>query len=431
MAITLMASGYLATLLTTEATSGTKALLLPGATTAGHFQIELSCQSCHTPFGGVANDVCLRCHEGELAAVDDSHPRSKFTDPRNAELVVKLDATRCATCHKEHVPAMTRAMGVTQPDDYCQICHADVGQDRPSHAGMTFDSCASAGCHNYHDNTALYEDFLVSHANEPDLLPRPRVPARRPPTATTSRTTLASDAPATLTVDAHRVRAWEATSHARAGVNCTGCHSGGGERAGTWIDRPGEQQCAVCHDTEVQGFFGGRHGMRVAAGMARMTPAEARLPMRRDAHARQLSCVSCHSDHDFDTRRAAVAACLGCHADRHSQAYVGSPHHALWMNEQPSNPAAGTGVSCATCHLPRLVARVDGDDVVTVQHNQNATLRPNEKMARSACMHCHGLGFSLDALADPGLIASNFRGTPLRHVAGIAMAVKRITRPAN
>jgi cytochrome c553 len=97
MAITLTASGYLATLFTTEATSGTRALLLPGATTAGHYQIELSCQSCHTPFGGVPNDACLRCHDDELAAADDSHPRSKFTDPRNAELVVKLDATRCAT----------------------------------------------------------------------------------------------------------------------------------------------------------------------------------------------------------------------------------------------------------------------------------------------------------------------------------------------
>ncbi len=431
MVITLTASGYLATVLTTEATSGTRALLLPGATTAGHFQIELSCQSCHTPFGGVANDACLRCHEGELAAADDSHPRSKFTDPRNAELVVKLDATRCATCHKEHAPAMTRAMGVTQPDDYCQICHAGVGQDRPSHAGMAFDTCASAGCHNYHDNTALYEDFLVAHASEPDLLPLPRVPARRPPTPATSQMTLASDAPGHLPIDAHRLRAWESTSHARAGVNCMGCHAGGPERAGAWIDRPGEQQCAVCHDTEVQGFFGGRHGMRVAAEMTRMTPAEARLPMRRDAHARQLSCVSCHSDHDFDTRRAAVDACLGCHADEHSRAYVDSPHHARWKDEQSSSSSAGTGVSCATCHLPRLVARVDGADVVTVQHNQNATLRPNEKMARSACMNCHGLGFSLDALADPGLIASNFRGTPLRHVAGIAMAMKRINRPAN
>jgi formate-dependent nitrite reductase cytochrome c552 subunit len=168
--------------------------------------------------------------------------------------------------------------------------------------------------------------------------------------------------------------------------------------------------------------------MRVAAGMARMTPADARLSMRREAHARELSCVSCHLDHEFDTRRAAVDACLGCHDDRHSRAYIGSPHHRLVTRAAVGD---GTGVTCATCHLPRLTTRVDGSDIVTVQHNQNANLRPNEKMARTACMHCHGLGFSLDALADRALIAANFRGTPVRHVAGIEMAMKRMTARPN
>ena len=34
-----------------------------------------------------------------------------------------------------------------------------------------------------------------------------------------------------------------------------------------------------------------------------------------------------------------------------------------------------------------------------VQHNQNDGLQPNEKMIRPVCMSCHGLGFSIDALA--------------------------------
>jgi mono/diheme cytochrome c family protein len=63
-----------------------------------------------------------------------------------------------------------------------------------------------------------------------------------------------------------------------------------------------------------------------------------------------------------------------------------------------------------------------------VQHNQNANLRPNEKMIRTVCSACHGLGFSLDALADRSLVASNFRGKPLRSVAGIDMATTRIDR---
>ena len=40
--------------------------------------------------------------------------------------------------------------------DFCVACHSegdqDVRWDRPSHADLAFDTCASAGCHNYHDN---------------------------------------------------------------------------------------------------------------------------------------------------------------------------------------------------------------------------------------------------------------------------------------
>jgi hypothetical protein len=57
-----------------------------------------------------------------------------------------------------------------------------------------------------------------------------------------------------------------------------------------------------------------------------------------------------------------------------------------------------------------------------VMHNQNATLVPNEKMIRPACMHCHGLGFAIDSLADEALIRNNFNGKPARHIESIDMA---------
>jgi Cytochrome c3 len=438
-ALTLMTAAYLGAVLTTE-TVGSKGMFLPGTTTAGHYQIELACASCHTPFQGVTNDACLACHGDELTSVDDSHPLSKFADPRNAELVTRLDATRCVTCHQEHAPDHTGPMGVTLPGDYCYTCHADVGSDRPSHEGLAFDTCASAGCHNYHDNTALYEDFLVAHANEPGVHPRPIMPGRALRQALHARTMssvpslaeLASDSPSRVTVDPHQRAEWEAAVHARAGVNCTGCHTAvSGPSAGTWIGRPGERECASCHDGEVNGFFGGRHGMRVAAGITPMTPAMARQPMKADAGDRKLSCVSCHTAHAFDTRRAAVDACLGCHDDGHSKAYLGSPHHELWLREQEGAAPSGAGVTCATCHLPREPQRVNDAAIVVVQHNQNANLRPNEKMARTVCLNCHGLGFSLDALSDPSLVATNFKGRPLRSVAGIEMATKRVTRTTN
>ena len=40
---------------------------------------------------------------------------------------------------------------------------------------MGFETCASAGCHNFHDNRALYEDFLIKHANTPWLKDTPVV----------------------------------------------------------------------------------------------------------------------------------------------------------------------------------------------------------------------------------------------------------------
>ena len=43
-------------------------------------------------------------------------------------------------------------------------------------------------------------------------------------------------------------------------------------------------------------------------------------------------------------------------------------------------------------------------------------------MIRPACLHCHGLGFTLDALADPALIKNNFRGQPAVHVQSMDLA---------
>ncbi|HEY9135593.1 MAG TPA: cytochrome c3 family protein, partial [Pseudomonadales bacterium] len=133
---------------------------LIGDASHGHFQIELACSACHTQaFGGeeVLQNACTTCHADELKAAHDSHPKKKFTDPRNADRVDILDARYCITCHVEHKKEQTNSMGVTLPNDYCFHCHQDIGKDRDSHKDLAFDSCASAGCHNYHDNRALYE----------------------------------------------------------------------------------------------------------------------------------------------------------------------------------------------------------------------------------------------------------------------------------
>ena len=411
-------------------------IFLPGRTTAGHYQIELDCNACHTPWMGVKENACYDCHAADLKAANDTHPKSKFTDPRNADRLKNIKADDCVTCHREHIPDQTHPLGVTIPEDYCFYCHQQTLKDVPSHRGFPFNSCRNSGCHNYHDNTALYKDFLLKHAQET----RDKQPAAVP-TRNLLAALLASgrmkpheplaeeqqNAPASAKLEPAALHDWAVTAHAKAGVNCTDCHmvEDKATRQKSWSDKLDHNACAACHSEETAGFLSGKHGMRLARGLTPMSPSLARLPMKPETAHHQLECVSCHGAHDFDTRKAAVDACMSCHNDDHTLAYKNSIHFALWQSELTGNAPAGSGVSCATCHLPREVTGVGDEKRVLVQHNQNNNLRPNEKMIRTVCLDCHGLAFSIDALADTALVRTNFIGKPARHVESIDLAVRR------
>lgn len=402
--------------LTYSLTGKTRTLYLPGPTTLGHYQIELECTACHSEVfsdRAALHAACVKCHGAELKRVNDSHPEAKFTDPRNASRIEDLDARFCIACHREHRPELTSSMGLSLPKDYCFRCHESVADERPSHRGLAFDTCQAAGCHNFHDNQALYEDFLLKHYGEPSLLASPKnlalTHAKAVPLAAKD-----ADAPRSLVLGEKETRAWVESAHARAGTNCSACHA---SKAGEWqASVPGER-CGECHEAEREGYLAGRHGMREAAGLAPMRVGDARQPMRPAAKDETLGCTSCHGAHGFDTKRAAVEACLGCHADEHSTQYRQSRHFELFRGDASGR----SGASCATCHLPR----VDAGGAARVVHNQNDTLRPNEKMARAVCLNCHGLEFSLEALADTALIAKNFVGTPKVKVESLEWAHRR------
>lgn len=158
-----------------------KTVFMPGPLSNGHHQLADACDTCHTdPLGGgeVLQEACITCHGTDRVKPQDSHPRSKFKDPRNADRLERINALQCVSCHVEHRPEITRKNGVTQPVDVCFHCHADVAEDRPSHKDMEFNTCANSGCHNFHNNRALYTDFLVKHMDDPDNNEKQKVPAR-------------------------------------------------------------------------------------------------------------------------------------------------------------------------------------------------------------------------------------------------------------
>jgi hypothetical protein len=315
---------------------------------------------------------------------------------------------------------LTTTMGVTLPGDYCFYCHEDIGDERPTHVGLDHDSCQNAGCHNFHDNRGLHEDFLEQHLGEPSLFSNRRLPRRRHAQAPRVLGAGAADAPPDAR-QAEIVAAWSTSAHARGDVNCSGCHQR--QDSADFKNQIGDAVCGECHAAQVAGFRAGHHGMRQAVGLSPMRPGIARIPMKDEAATRELGCNSCHSAHAFDLREAAVDSCLACHDDEHSRAYPGSPHARSFEAELRGGPA-GSGVSCARCHMPTVPVRPGAPELV-IEHNQNDNLRPNEKMLRSVCAHCHGVGFSLDALGDQRLIRNNFRGTPARHVESVDWIAKR------
>ncbi len=416
-----------------------KSQLLIGETTYGHHQIEMACSTCHTSaFGGpeVLQNACTQCHAEDLENSNDSHPKSKFTDPRNADLLKVIDARYCVSCHTEHHRDKTHPMGVTVPKDYCFHCHEDISEERETHKDLAFDSCATAGCHNYHDNRALYEGFLERHANEPIFKAIAQLPSRTAEKNYQEKnkniqvlsikdiegTAFAQKTNEKITHE------WLSSAHSRNGVNCASCHVPSNADTGEqWIEKPDHTACQSCHQNQVKGFLEGKHGMRLANTVSQplkaIAPQEGFLEFKEDSFAQQHSCSSCHTSHEFNTQKAAVESCLGCHNDEHSLAYLDSPHFNLWQKELTGEAEKNTGVSCASCHMHREVINKQGDAFVV--HNQNLTLRPNEKMIRPVCMNCHGLGFAIDALADESLIKNNFKGKPSRHIESIDWVEQR------
>ena len=402
-----------------------KTKLLPGALIDGHYQIEENCNACHSPFDGVPQSSCLNCHASELEAINDSHAISKFKDPRNAAKLTKINALECKSCHDDHEPDLVTSLGVTVEDRFCIHCHAKISDDRPSHSEFKFDKCRQ--CHNYHDNKALYEDFVKKHLDEPKNLQKTTILKRNfreiyPKLLLRSNKSLNTENHnGPLDSDSKVVQEWANSKHARSGVNCRDCHV---SEEAEWTLKPEVIVCQNCHGLEIKSFLESRHGMRLnQKNLSPMTPRFARLAMKSDSFEKELNCNTCHGAHEYDTKFAQVESCLECHDDDHSLSYKKTPHFKIWNSKENSNKM---GVSCSGCHLARREAKARGLRYVYVDHNQNNTLRPNQKMVRPICMNCHGLGFSLDALSDRNLIKNNFSGVPVSHLSITEMVKARI-----
>ena len=417
-----------------------KSELIIGEATHGHYQIEMACTSCHTEsFGGedMLQNACVDCHGDQLKMARDSHPKKKFTDPRNADLVDILDARYCVSCHTEHQNEQTQAMGLTVPGDYCFHCHETVVDDRESHKDLGFETCASAGCHNFHDNRALFEDFLAGSAEQPWVAAMSELVHANAANKKAKDIKQPADYfEAKKQQHPDIEQEWLASRHGEVGVECGSCHA---DETASWLEKPALSQCQSCHTQETEGYLQGKHGMRIAEGLSPLTPSMSQMAFKQDMLDAEHGCNSCHASHSFDRKFAAFESCVSCHDDDHTRAFESSPHGQLTRAAMNDELPWEQAVTCATCHMPRLlhgkensaldplsIANFKGNALIKVQHNQSDNLRPNEKMIRPICMSCHSLSFSIDALADTHLINNNFNGKPESHVPSIDWAKQRL-----
>lgn len=156
--------------------------------------------------------------------------------------------------------------------------------------------------------------------------------------------------------------------------------------------------------------------MRLAfENLSPMRPDMARIPMKASAAHLNMDCMACHQPQK-PRAFAAFDACIQCHDDNHTKNYNNSKHFTLWDATEGK-----AGVSCASCHMPRIENEGSG---YHVSHDNSANLRPNEKMLRSVCTDCHGLQFSMDALSDPQLVEANFSRSPSNSHPGIQWTVE-------
>lgn len=392
---------FLISLLSYVFFSDKRTIFLPGQTSNSHHLIEHSCNSCHKAFDSVPNNNCNNCHNKDLA--QDSHSQEKLLNSKLG-FQKEFQKSNCKDCHQEH---NGKLRPINTKQDFCFSCHQKVKVELESHKNFTPSSCASSGCHNYHDNTALNITLMKKQlAIDPSDLTFQTLALDRE----LKEVSLLGDFPRDLNFNQEIISNWQSSYHAQASVNCTDCHKATND---VFIKNPTQSSCAKCHSYELSGFQQSAHGIREYLNLSPLVQKQSRLPMKlkEDEH-RKLSCFICHDVHTANTRQAAVESCLKCHNDDHSQKYLQSKHATLFAPEDKQRPGV-QAVSCATCHMPRVEIVVEGKNKVVVQHNNSFNLRPRDRMLK-ICLDCHDFEFSFNSIFDDEMVKSNFTAAPTK-----------------
>lgn len=134
-----------------------KEMLNPGQLVNGHQQISEKCNSCHTPFWGIANNKCMSCHKlseiekDALHEVTGSNPKISFH-----QYLTNQKCTSCHTDHKGKKPDMPLSIFSHNLLSQTYISNCNSCHNKPTD---TIHKLISSVCNNCH-NTNGWKSFI-------------------------------------------------------------------------------------------------------------------------------------------------------------------------------------------------------------------------------------------------------------------------------
>ena len=365
-------------------------LISPGKLSEAHADLEgvRNCTNCHRlRERGVANDLCLQCHEPERHRIEQRRGYHATVADRN-----------CAVCHKEH---FGRYFAVVRFDT-ASFDHSEVGFDLVErHAELDCREC-------HRPELIVAADVRVSK-EEHGALDRTFLglgtSCRACHTADDPHGDQFSDRTCT---DCHSQTQWNPTEgfdHDRTDYPltgrhrdavCRGCHETlrGGDRPMLRYAGVAFGRCTDCHRDEHQGGMGtdcsrchATEGwMEIARGSFErdFRHEHTEFPLR-GAHA-DVTCAICHTLTGADVEgirlsfataernraypRPAADDCLSCHLDYHDGAFV----------------TISGGATCRSCHTETAWLPATYD---IPRHNDGETFVLTGAHLATPCGDCH------------------------------------------
>lgn len=77
-------------------------MLSPGDLVEGHQKLKNDCFACHAPFGGIANDQCIACHQLSEIGKDTANLNGTVSGKAKILFHQNLSSQSCMACHTDH-----------------------------------------------------------------------------------------------------------------------------------------------------------------------------------------------------------------------------------------------------------------------------------------------------------------------------------------